>query len=99
MLCEEHQQEGILLVNTLVPPIESVTLCPECVKPWALELVGRLGMIEPLREQIAAELAQEARRTAKRPAGKKTAGKDAPPAGDDHSEQAPAECEPVGEGA
>jgi hypothetical protein len=99
MLCDEHGEPGILLVNTLVPPVESITLCGECIKPWALQLVGELGMVEPLREQIAAELAQEAKRAAARPAAKKTAGKrTAKPAGDG-SGPAPAEDEPAGEGA
>jgi len=92
MTCDDHGEPGVLYTSTLQGTVETKVLCETCIKPWAIALVDALGLLPALRESIAAELAEEARATAKKKPAKKAA---APPAEHDQAQEADLELSPA----
>jgi len=54
-LCDAHQATGILLTSTLIPPVETMVFCPECLPAHVMMLAEGLGLIEQIKDMVLAE--------------------------------------------
>jgi len=55
MLCDAHQAQAILLTSTLIPPVETLVFCPECLPAHVLMMAEGLGLVDAVKEQVLAE--------------------------------------------
>lgn len=83
MLCDAHGAPGVMLMNTLIPPVESMVFCEECLPAQIILIAGGLGILDEVAAVAVAE--ERARVEAEKPKGKarKAAAPATPdPAGD-----------------
>jgi hypothetical protein len=77
LLCDAHREPGVMLMNTLIPPVESMVFCAECLPAQVAMLFEQLGLMdafaEVVRQQEREKIAAEA---AKKPKGRRVVKRD-----------------------
>lgn len=53
--CDAHQAPGVLLMNTLIPPVESLVFCPECLPAQVVLMFEQLGLAQEFADVVRAE--------------------------------------------
>jgi len=81
LLCDAHQASGVMLMSTLIPPVESLVFCEECLPAQVALLFEQLGLMEAFTEVIRTqerariEAQTAAEEQGRKPAAKKTAAR------------------------
>lgn len=55
LLCDAHKAPGVLLMNTLIPPVESLVFCEECLPAQVVLLFEQLGLAQEFADVVRAE--------------------------------------------
>lgn len=68
LTCDAHGAPGVMLMNTLIPPVESLVFCPECLPAQVVLMFEQLGLAAEFADVVRAE--ERAKIEAEKPQGK-----------------------------
>lgn len=71
MLCDAHGAPGVMLMNTLIPPVESMVFCEECLPAQIILIAGGLGILDEVAAVAVAEERERVKAEKPEPAAKR----------------------------